>query len=68
MEPRVGSSAALDGARDEDVLEVLARPPAGAPVDVAAVTRLESKAGAREDVRVEVAPVVDDDQHRRIRA
>ena len=55
-------------ARNEDVLEVLARPPARAPVDVPAEARLEVEPGAFEDLRIEVAPVVDDDEHGRVRS
>jgi hypothetical protein len=49
-------------ARNEDVLEVLARAPAGAAVDVPTEALLELEAGAREDLRIEVAPVVDHDE------
>ena len=55
------------GARDQDVLEVLARPPACAPVDVAAQPSLELQVGSLEDLRIEIAPIVDDDEHRRVR-
>lgn len=53
--------------RDEDRLEVLARAAAGAAVDVALEPLLEAQAGAVEDLRVEVAAVVDDDADRRAR-
>ena len=43
------------------VLEVLASPAAGAAVDVPLVALLEPEPRPLEDLRVEVAPVVDDD-------
>ena len=49
------------GARDEDVLEVLARPPAGPPVDVACVPPFEAKSRPLEDLRVQIAAVIDHD-------
>src|SRR5438046_1762842 len=53
--------------RDEDVLEELARAPAGAAVHVAPVALLELEARPLEDGRVQVAAVVDDDDHGRPR-
>ena len=55
------------GARDQHVLEVLAGAAAGAAVHVPAQPRLEPQPGPVEDLRVEVAAVVDDDEHRRAR-
>ena len=49
---------------DEHVLEELAGPPAGAAVDVASEPLLEPQPGAVEDLRIEVATVVHDDQRR----
>src|SRR5436190_21004038 len=54
-------------AGDEDVLEELARAPAGPPVDVTAQALLESEPGTIEDGGIEIAPVVDDDRHGRTR-
>ena len=65
--PRTPVWRALGRSRDEDIFEVFARPPAGAPVDVAAEPSIELESGAREDLRVEVAPIVDDDEHGRVR-
>src|SRR6478752_402503 len=53
--------SASDG--DEDRLVVLAGPTTGAPVHVALVPVDESQPGAREDLGIEIAPVVDDDAH-----
>src|SRR5690242_14930065 len=54
---------ALSGnARDEHVFEVLAGAAAGATVHVPAQARLELEPGGVEDARIEIAPVVDDDQ------
>src|SRR4029079_18701879 len=64
--PAVRGAPSRPGALDEDILEVLPCPPAGAAVDVPAEPRLEPEARAREDLRVEIAPVVDDDEHRRV--
>ena len=50
-------------ARDEHVLEVLTRSAARAAVDVPAQPGLESQPRAREDLGIEVAPVVDDHEH-----
>src|SRR5438105_6704249 len=61
----MGRPRYLTHSRDEDVLEELARAPAGTAVDVPAKPFLEIQAGARQDLRIEVAPVVHDDQHRR---
>ena len=75
---RRGGGAVGDGihqkasllARDEHVLVVLAGAPAGAAVHVPAQPLVELEPGALEDLRVEVAAVVDDDEHaaRRARA
>src|SRR5262249_53124646 len=46
---------------DEYGLEVLARPASRAPVHVTLETVLETQTGSAQDLRVEVAPVVDDD-------
>ena len=54
-------------ARDEDVLVVLARAPARSPVDVPAESLLELEAGALEDLGIQVAAVVHDDEHGRAR-
>src|SRR3954447_20895058 len=69
MEMTTGAFGSWFGARsahsrDEHVLEVLARPPAGAPVDMPAQPGLEPEASAIEDLRIEVAPVVDNDEDR----
>ena len=65
-----GSSLTRDPtrARDQHVLEELAGAPAGAAVHVAPEPRLQPQPGALEDLREEVAPVVDDDQHGRAAA
>ena len=57
-------------ARDEHVFEVLAGATARAAVHVAAQARLELEARAVEDLGIEIAAVVDDDEHaaRRARA
>jgi hypothetical protein len=54
---------ALRAARDEHVLEVLAGAAPGAAVHVALVLLLELEAGTLEDLRIEVAAIVDDDHH-----
>src|SRR6478735_12070241 len=61
---RSDRTAALRSPGDQNVFEVLARPPAGAAVDVAAEPFLELKTGSREDLRIQVAAVVDDDEDR----
>src|SRR5438067_5858199 len=61
LHPRTNSGAA----RDQDVFEVLARAAARAAVDVAAVTPVEPEAGTLEDLWIELAAVVDDDEQRR---
>src|SRR5437588_8191414 len=53
---------------NENVFEELTRTPAGSAVHMAPEPRLESQAGIGEDLRVEVAPVVDDDHNRRAAA
>src|SRR4051812_28210238 len=50
---------------DQNVLEVLARSAAGPTIDVTAQSMLQHEPGALEDVGVELAAVVDDDQHGR---
>src|SRR5438034_1358550 len=50
--------------RDEHVLVELAAASARPPIDVPPEALLEPQSGAGEDVGVEVAPVVDDDQDR----
>ena len=60
--PNGSSEGVTLDARDEHVLEELARAAARAPVHVPAEALVEPQAGALEDLRVEVAPVVDDDQ------
>src|SRR5207302_7052630 len=68
--PQLRLRAALRGAlvrlaaRDEDVLEELARAAARAPVDVPSQAGLEREPGALQDRRIEIAAVVDDDQDR----
>src|SRR6476620_8103394 len=62
--PRSDRTAGLRSPGDQNVFEVLARPPAGAAVDVAAEPFLELKTGSREDLRIPVAAVVDDDEDR----
>src|SRR5579872_5761946 len=47
---------------EQDVLEELPRPAARAAVDVAAEAAFQAESGLLEDLRVEVAAVVDDDQ------
>jgi len=54
-------------ARNEDVLEVLSRPPARAPVDVPTEARLQMEPRAFQDLGIEVAPVVDDHEHGSVR-
>src|SRR5207245_13300 len=56
-----GSAPGSTQTCDQDLLEVLARPSAGPPVDVAGVPPLEAEAGALEDLGIEIAAVVDDD-------
>src|SRR2546425_3593161 len=63
--PRLRRESYTLGARDQDVFEELAGPPAGAPVDVPAQALLEAQARPVEDLRVEVAAVADDDHDRR---
>src|SRR5436309_11254078 len=63
--PHPGTSSGA--AHDQDVFEVLPRAAAGAAVDVAAVTPVELEAGTLEDVGIEPATVVDDDEQRRAR-
>ena len=58
-----GGQTKSDRAGDEHVLEELAVPAAGAAVHVPAVGRLELEPGALQDLRVEPATVVDDDQN-----
>src|SRR5207248_6692842 len=50
---------------DEDVLEVLARATARSPVDVAAAAFDEREPRALEDLRIQIAAVVDHDHDRR---
>src|SRR6516162_4962768 len=54
---------ALSTPGDEDRFEVLARPPARPPVDVAPEPLLEHEPRAVEDLRVQRPAVVDDDHH-----
>src|SRR4051812_48209948 len=61
-QPPVSGSSGSGG--DEDVLEVFPRPPSRTPVDVAPVAPFEVQARAREDLGVELAEVVDDDEER----
>src|SRR5579862_7454064 len=49
-------------ARYKHVFEVLAGATTCAPVDVAAMAAVEPKPGVLEDLRIEVTPVVDDDE------
>ena len=69
MQPPVsgssGTSRSLGRPGDEHVFEVLARPASGAPVDVPAITALESQTRAFEDLGIELPPIVDDDDYRR---
>src|SRR5207248_10018343 len=55
-------------ARDEDVLEELAGAQARAAVDVAAQPFLEVQPCALEDLRIQLAAVVYDDEHGRARS
>src|SRR6185437_6239584 len=48
---------------DQNVLEVLAGAASGPTVDVPAQAVLEHEAGTLEDLRIQLAAVVDDDQH-----
>src|SRR4051812_4847699 len=50
---------------DQNVLEVLARAAAGPTIDVTAQAMLQREPRALEDLGIELAAVVDDDQHRR---
>src|SRR6185436_20691204 len=52
------------GAADEDRLEVLARTAPRAAVDVPLEAVVQVQTGAPQDVRIQVAAVVDDDAHR----
>src|SRR5438105_6488688 len=52
-------------ARDEHVFEVLARTPSGAAVHMTAQALVEAQPRTGEDLGIEVAPVVDDDEHGR---
>ena len=56
--------AHLRATSDEHVLEVLAGAEAGSAVDVPPVAPVEPQAGALEHLRVELAPVVHDDEER----
>src|SRR5947208_14469916 len=62
------TSSPDSGRCDEDVLEELPRPATGAAVHVAARALIEPQARTGEDLRIEVAAVVDDDQHRSTRS
>src|SRR5712691_4764467 len=61
---RSSAPAQADSARDQHVLEVLARTPAGPAIYVTTQTFFEPKACAFQDLRVELAAVVDDDHDR----
>src|SRR5262245_23526349 len=52
---------------DQNRLEVLPRAPAGPAVHVALESIREPQTAAAEDLRIEVAAIVDDDEHRRAR-
>src|SRR5579862_9965821 len=54
-------------ARDEDVFVVLACAPARSSVHVSPEALLERETRPLQDVRIEVAPVVHDDEHGRAR-
>jgi hypothetical protein len=54
----------LVGTSDEHVFKEFSRAPTGAAVDVTPQAFFEAKPRPLEDLRVELAPVVDHDQHR----
>jgi hypothetical protein len=58
------SRVCADSARDQHIFKILTGTPSGAPVHMAAQTLFETKPGAFQDLRVELASVVYDDQDR----
>src|SRR6476661_198475 len=61
---RAPTQRRFDSARDQHVFEVLACASSGATVHMATQTLFETEAGPFEDLRIELAPIVDDDHDR----